>query len=245
MNSSTSSSKRLIALFAGACASVFAIAVAASEWLVREKVMPEDTLHKHVQLFEDTHAPYAAFGDSHAARGFHAVAPVVNLAYPSENIEKMAWKADRYLARVASPKAVLIQADPHLFAQYREEAGLGDYPETFSEQNTAVMVSLSARYRPQLIALWQAFITSGGQMRSSIELTSQGALLSPGDLSDWSDARIAQFTTYRAKLHAPAVDFQSTENAQRYRAMVKRLEGSFRPWLYNKLHETGETGETA
>lgn len=221
MNSSISSSRRLTDIFLLACAVALALLVGASEWLVRAKVLPEDTLYKHVALFRTAASPYAAFGDSHVARGFDAAAPVVNLAYPSENIEKMAWKAERYLERTPNPRTVLIQADPHLFSPYRTGAGLDDYPQAFSKRGHGGLVSLSARYRPQLPAFWRSFLNNGGRLTSRIETTAQGALLSPGDLSRWSEAQIDEFTSFRAALHIPEPGFETSRNADLYRSMVK------------------------
>lgn len=227
MNSSTSNSRALIGAFLIACAAVFALLLASSEWLVRAEAAPQDTLLKHIALFERTHSPYTAFGDSHVARGFNAAAPVVNLAYPSENIEKMAWKAKLYLDRTPHPQTVLIQADAHLFASYRVDAGLEDYPDMFSDaRQRGGLLALSARYRPQLIALWRAFFKNGGRLQSTIETTPQGALLSPGNLARWSAAEADQFTKDRVALHQPQPDFLHSQTARLYRSMIDDFVGS-------------------
>lgn len=220
MNSSTSSFRTLTAVFFIAGAGTLALLIAASEWLVRAKVAPEDTLVKHVALFESTTSPYAAFGDSHVARGFDARAPVVNLAYPSENIEKMAWKAARYLKRAPHPEIVLIQADAHLFSLYRTEVGLDDYPRAFGAGPARGLLALGGRYRPQLIALWRAFLENGGRLASTIETTPQGALLSPGDLSQWRGVHIDQYTNDRVARHRPVPDFLNERSAALYKKMV-------------------------
>ncbi len=220
MSSFTSSSRAQLAAFAAACAFVFALTAAASEWLVRAHAIPQDSMTKHVALFEQTQSPYVAFGDSHVARGFDARPPVVNLAYPSENIEKMFWKGRRYLARGGAPKTVLLQADPHLFAAYRTDAGLGGYPELFGDAPTRGLRAFNAYYRPQLIALWQSYLKNGGRLRSTVETTAQGALLSPGDLSAWGDLLKEQFTRNRVTLHRPRDGFESSSAAQTYRDLV-------------------------
>ncbi len=223
MNLSTSSSKRLIACFIAGCASVFALFAGASEWLLRTQVMPEDTLTRHAELFATTRSPYAAFGDSHVARGFNAQTPFVNLAYPSENLDRMAWKAMRYLDRVSAPEKVLIQADAHLFAPYRLNAGLADYPEVFGGKRGALMKTFSSRYRPQLFALWRSFFWNGGRIASRIEFTAQGALLSPGNLADWPESKREKFTRERVELHQPIAEPSRSRQATRYRQMVERF----------------------
>lgn len=221
MNSSISSSRLLIASFFAAVSAVLILLTGASEWLVRTQVAPQDTLARHVKLFAATSATEVAFGDSHIARGFDAQAPVVNLAYPSENIERMAWKAERYLERVPAPKAVLIQADPHLFASYRINEGLGEYPEMFSGNQNGALKAFSARYKPQLIGLWRSYFKNGGRIVSKIEMTSQGALLSPGDLSTWKPAGRASFVRNRIVLHQPVENAAQTRTAALYKKMVQ------------------------
>ncbi len=223
MNSSISSFRRLAFVYVAACAGAFSLLAGASEWLVRTQVFPQDTLRKHVVLFEQTTSPYVAFGDSHVARGFDAQDPVVNLAYPSESVEKMAWKSSRYLEQMPNVKTVLIQADPHLFAAYRKDAGLGGYPIAFAGEGGSALLSLSARYRPQLIALWQAFIKSGGRMTSKIETTPQGALLSPGNLSTWTAAQVQEFTAHRVDLHVPDMGAEQSNMVALYRDMVAKF----------------------
>ena len=220
MNSSTSSFRVEIAVFGAVCAGVFALALAASEWLVQTHAAPEDTLTKHVALFKRATSPYVAFGDSHVARGFDAQAPIINLAYPSENIAKMAWKSSRYLEQKTDLKIVLLQADPHLFSPYRVNAGLEDYPDHFAAAAPGGLLALSAYYRPQLIVLWQSFIKNGGRLHSSIEVTEQGALLSPGNLARWSEIEIERFTSQRISLHRPQEGFQNSETAQLYNEMI-------------------------
>ncbi|MHA7872223.1 MAG: hypothetical protein ACX939_07735 [Hyphococcus sp.] len=212
----------MVLIFLAACAGAFAVLLAASEWIVRVKAMPQDTLTRHAALFNATRAPYIALGDSHVARGFDAAAPVVNLAYPSENIEKMAWKAQQYLARKPDIRGVLIQADPHLLAPYRIDADTEGYESAFADASP-VLLSLSTRYRPQLIALWQSYLKNGGRLRSKIETTPQGALLSPGDLSTWSEIRKAQFTAYRLDLHMPDDAAASSSHAILYQRMVEQF----------------------
>lgn len=194
-----------------------------SEWLVRTQVLPQDTMARHIDRFTQTRSPYVAFGDSHIARGFNPSPPIVNLAYPSENLDRMIWKANRYFASSPSPKTVLLQATPHLFADYRIDAGLGDYPEIFSADEKRLSVAFSERYRPQLLMFWRRFLFDGGQLRSKIEQTPSGALLSPGDLSRWSTRRRTQFARDRALLHTPS----DSDHRERVKAAYEHLVQAF------------------
>ncbi len=223
MNLSISNSRRLLTVFFAALIGALFLLVLASEWLVRVKVMPQDTFTRHVTLFETTHSPYVAFGDSHVARGFNAEAPVVNLAYPSENLDQIAWKAERYIKNTPYIKAVLIQADPHMFSVYRSNAERADYPQEFTNVQPLKIQALTDRYRPQLLQFWRAFIKNGGHLRSTIEATPQGALLSPGNVAEWTTAKTDEFTQYRAGLHKVEGNVRESKFGTQYLDMVQRF----------------------
>lgn len=198
----------------------------ASEWLLRTQVVPADVLTGHIARFESTRATEVSFGDSHVARNFLPEAPVTNLAYPSENIAHIAWKVDRYLARVPQPKRVLLQADPHLFAAYRLREGIGDYPALFGGAYRSRPYLLSGEYRPQLGALWTAYLKTRGHLVSDIVPTAQGGLPSPGDLSRWSATEREQWTHDRVVLQTPVEHFADTADAKAFAALVHRLRAA-------------------
>lgn len=223
MNSSISNSNRLFASYVTAFAVVLVSLVGATEWLIRSQVVPEDALYKHVALFDATTSTQLALGDSHVARGFNPSGTVINLAYPSENIEKMTWKMGQYLDAQPALDTVLLQADPHLFSAYRTNAGLGDYPRIFSDRNLSGLLSMSETYRPRLIALWQAFFLNKGALRAKVEPTATGGLLSPGDLSQWNDQRIDLFMDARLRYHAPPEDFKTSDVKQQYEQLIVQL----------------------
>jgi hypothetical protein len=154
---------------------------AATEWLVRTQVVPQDTFSKHLRLLQTTTQRDASFGDSHVARGFDASNGFVNLAYPSENIEYMYWKM-RTFFDARPPGRVIVQADPHIFAPYRVNAPFRPYVDS-KPFKAPVLYSATARHRPQLIAYWSAFLNGFGQLESKVQQTENGALLSKGDLS--------------------------------------------------------------
>ncbi|MCG8443986.1 MAG: hypothetical protein MI723_19460 [Caulobacterales bacterium] len=211
-------------MFTAAFAAVLALCLIASEWLVRVHVAPIDTLAQHRRLVAEADAAHLAFGDSHVARGFNAQAPFVNLAYPSENIRQTVWKAARYLERAPAPEQVILQADPHLFAAYRLEAGLGDYPRRFGEAG-APLQALSDHHRPKIAAYWRAFALGGGALTSRIEPTPQGALLSPGDLTAFPPDERARMARERVALHEPSAHVGALPEARLYARLVAGLIG--------------------
>lgn len=223
MSSSISSSRRAIRIYAAAVGASLAIAAGATEALLRTQVAPQDNFARHLALLRTTDARDAAFGDSHVARGFAAEAPMVNLAYPSETIERFAWKAKAYFARL-TPGRVIVQADPHLFTPYRLADGLGDYPERIAKApGAARLLILADHHRDRIPAYWRAFLVSGGRLASSIEFSERGTLLSGGDLSAVPGRKRAYDARARVALHRPIAQFRDTGEARAYESLLDFL----------------------
>jgi len=201
---------------------MIALLIGSGEWLLRRHVIPVDLFSKHVDLFNSVTPDYVAFGDSHVARGFSSTMPVYNFGYPSENIEKMNFKMNEFLKKQPSPKRVLLQADPHLFADYRLSVGVEHYPNYFGDKEIW-LYSLTDHFRPQIFALWKSFIANGGQMKSSFEMTEQGTILSPGNLNNWNNDKIFNFMKVRLKIQQPIHDFEETKTADIYKKMIDSL----------------------
>ena len=201
------------ATFIAAC---IAIGVA-SEWLLRTQVQPQDTQAAHVRLLTSDTRTDASFGDSHISRGFDARDGFVNLAYPSESIDDMARKIERYF-EVRRPGRVIVQADPHLFAPYRLKAA----PKTYGPPPSVLLTS--TRHRPRMIAYWEAFLRDGGQLKSKVRITEAGALLSGGNLAEVAPRR--RILEARARRNWHRIDHPvRVEPAQaRYAKMLDDLQ---------------------
>ncbi|RVU39065.1 hypothetical protein EOI86_07355 [Hwanghaeella grinnelliae] len=165
----------VLAFFAS-CIVVFFGFVGATEWLIRDQVLPQDTLGAHSRLLNTSQVSDAAFGDSHAARGFNASDGFINLAYPSENIHDMAVKAMSYFSDHA-PGRIILQADPHLFAPYRVNS------RHKIDNDVPNLHIRSVRHRSRAFAYWETFLRNGGHLESKVTVTDFGSLLSSGDLS--------------------------------------------------------------
>ncbi len=195
------------------------IVTVATEMLVRAQVAPQDNRPQHLALLEATASADVAFGDSHVARGFDAQQGFINLAYPSENIADMLIKARHYFADHA-PERVILQADPHLFAPYRLNAA-----PAVLEEKTPMLLAATPRHRPQLLAYWTSYFENGGQLRSTVQQTPAGSLLSSGDLS--LDLPRLQMRDARMRIgsHRVARPDQVAIGQEQYRALVDFLAG--------------------
>ena len=236
MSSSTSSSSQAFPLteatdrthaaqalahFAAGLVLTLLVVFGGTELLLRQKVVPQDTFQAQAALFHIAETGDAAFGDSHGARDFVPPAGMVNLAFPSESVDHMNWKARRYF-QDRRPGRVIVQADPHLFAPYRLVNRLADYADEIARWGAARRGAylMDNRYRPQLIAFWRAFFRSGGDLSSRVHRTDNGALLSPGDLSE-KPPRVRRFEAYsRIGTHSQVAGPATRERMATYAAML-------------------------
>lgn len=227
MSSSISSSKRSVATFVAGFAAVLMICAGASEWLVRTQVAPIDTMTQHAADFRVQTSAHVAFGDSRLSRGFAAKAPFQNLAYPSENLDQIAWKIETYVARNGPPKQMILQADPHMFAAYRLNVGLGDY-ETMLGAPSGLprLMMLDKHHKPKVRKYWESYVSNGGKLTSKIERTARGTLLSPGDLSKTTEAVRAEHSRQRSEIHIPVSGFAKTDQAAKYDYLVRTLSAA-------------------
>lgn len=221
MSSFTSSSKRSLLLYALTVPFVLAALLLASEWLVRAHVLPVEDFPAHRALYRSADVRNVALGDSHVARGFAPRNDFINLAFPSEAIPQTAWKARQYFSR-RTPEKIILQADAHLFAPYRLTARLGNYPSLFADGVHGLLIT-QPRYRARMVGYWSAFLRNGGTLKSKVERTSQGALLSPGNLSAVPERRRLYDARARVRTHRLRPHSRLSATTAEYIALVDFL----------------------
>jgi hypothetical protein len=90
--------------------------------MVRTYVLPLDNFEWIANRLRNSTQPNAAFGDSHvAAVPDYNTRDFVNLGIGATTIKRMDQRVRYYFGKI-KPGEVIIQADPHLFADYRLEA---------------------------------------------------------------------------------------------------------------------------
>jgi hypothetical protein len=133
VSSSTSSSRRWLYIFFAIVVTISAGILAASEWLIRAQVLRQDNFEWIAARLRDSTQSNAAFGDSHvAAVPAYNTNDFVNLGVGATTIRKMDQRVRYYFSKI-EPGDVIIQADPHLFADYRLQAQGSYVPETYSK----------------------------------------------------------------------------------------------------------------
>jgi hypothetical protein len=158
VNSSTSSSKRWLQIFFAIIGPVCVGYLVASEWLIRTEVLPRDSFEWISARLRNSTQSNAAFGDSHVAavpdfntRNF------VNLGVGATTIRKMDQRVRYYFSKI-KPGEVIIEADPHLFAEYRLQAQASYVRENYSEFRLRV---LDPQHRGFMTSYWTAFLSKG------------------------------------------------------------------------------------
>ncbi len=173
----TSNSKKFLKLYGLTLVFLVFFLAFSSEYLVRNHIKPLDNFNHHTRLFKTSTTKNIAIGDSHAARGFLPPKDMINLAFPSEGVEHFKWKVQTYF-KDRPIGDIIIQADPHLFAPYRIGNKLGDYAANFTGKQADMLMISTNRHRPQLVAYWQAFISTTGTLHSKVKWLDNGTLLS-------------------------------------------------------------------
>lgn len=152
------------ALMAGAVA-------AASEWLLRAKVAPNDAAQLHYRFFAAADSRHAAFGDSQMAFGLSGAPGFANLAHLGEPYAVILHKVKRYY-RDRVPGRVILQANPSLFSASYEaddaEAMIARY------SGAQRLLLLAPEYRGDLTTYWRIYLT-GRRFRPNVEVLPDGS----------------------------------------------------------------------
>lgn len=133
--------------------------LAASEWMLHTFVLPYDTFESIAKRLRETNNPDAAFGDSHvAAVSTYDRDGIANLGIGATTIRHIASRVEYYYSKV-KPGKVIIQADPHQFAEYRLEAQGTYIPESYAQGRLRVF---DERHRRFMSEYWKRFVRQGG-----------------------------------------------------------------------------------
>jgi hypothetical protein len=221
---STSSFKLYVATLLSIIAVSCLVGLLATEWLVRTRVEPNDQFPAHLQIFHSSQKRDAGFGDSHLACGLYPPDGMVNLAFPSESIDNISHKVRKYFDKKL-PGHVVVQADAHMFAQYRAAPTRG-YNEWFdrdsNEQSSLSVRALNSYHRSKLFAYWKVWMTKGG-FDSGTKLGANGWTECTGRWLTVAAETRKTLARERAKLHEPAEDFSRNDFAAAYQRLLDDL----------------------
>lgn len=162
-----------------ATAAALGLAVAAaSEWLVRSRVVPNDVHAQHLAFFAGARSAHAAFGDSRVAYGFAPGDAMVNLADSGDAVATVAFKVRAYYAS-RQPGRVVLQADPEQF----ETPRAGAAEQIAQYVNPPRLHSLTPQHRASVLTYWRMLLT-GAPFKPVLQFNPDGSRFGY-DRFDW------------------------------------------------------------
>lgn len=197
--------------------------LAATESLIRAKVIPNDTLRWHVDLFLSGDSENVVFGDSHTAQGVHGVPGFLNLSYPSENVPKVEVKARSYFAD-KQPGKVVLQADPHMLAPYREDYDERSDARPFETGRKPYLWALARMHTANIHTYWKFYFT-GKTFDNIYTFQEDGAFTRTGSWTKLSKEQQLDSAEARISRHRPKQELESTRTAQSYQSVLSFLTG--------------------
>jgi len=237
VSSSTFSSKRWLQIFFALVGTVAIGFIVASEWMVRAYVLPQDNFELIAERLRISSEPNAAFGDSHVASVIdYDTWDFVNLGIGATTILRMNQRARYYFSKI-KPGQVIIQADPHLFADYRLEAPGTYVPEDYSDFRLRMF---DPQHRGFMQKYWTTLITNAELKpreisydelwRSAYRLEQEAAKPKTTAEADETAeaaretmAKFNAFMQYEVSAHTPVSDFRERDQARVYDDMIKFL----------------------
>lgn len=164
VSSSTSSFNRWLVVFFTLVLGVSIPFLAATEWMLRTYVLPVDGLEQIARKMRESSIPNAALGDSHPAAVVNFDdKDFINLSLGGTTIRQMSERVHFYFSKV-KPGQVIIEADSHLFADYRLEAREVHIPESYASHRLAVF---DERHRRFTLGYWERFTAEGLKAKES------------------------------------------------------------------------------
>lgn len=219
MNSSTFSFRHWLKVFWVTWVLIVVLFLFSSELLIRIKVEPHDNFEEHRRLFFNSNKSNTVFGDSHGAQGFTGEEDFVNLSYPSESVDIIDSKIRLYYAHRA-PKKIVLQADPHLFSEYRIKENVKDYIRSFENSSPPILQILTPRHRKFLFLYWKALF-SGSDFKSRFHINPDGS-----QEEDATQAQKEQNADLqdRVRLQSPQKNFQISPSIVTYQKILEYLK---------------------
>ena len=198
--------------------------VAATEMLIRSRVIPVDAFTWHLHRFLSGNNENVVFGDSHTSNGVHGLSDFLNLSYSRDFVPTIEVKIRAYFAD-KHPGKIILQADAHMFAPERQT----DPPDSVSlfstKTSTVRLWMFSDLHINNVGKYWKIFFSPSG-FENTYTFHQDGSFTNKGkgwmDLS--AESRLAQVkkrvlsTVYRPE-EAP----EATRSARSYQRILENL----------------------
>jgi len=225
VSSSISSSKKLVLLTLSIAAILFCGFLGASEWLLRTRVVRVDNFHQQLALYrKNIPVDIVAFGDSHIFQDFVAGENMLNLGMVGESFELTTTKLHHYLKK-QTPKIIILQLSPHMFAPYRLTKNQRDYDAFFGnvEKPGQQFLILDPVFRMKLAQYWKHFFFVG-DFKSRGEFTAHGSFIMDHNITyPLTDEELFE-ARKRVHEHTPEPEFKSSPTSLLMRNTIEMLK---------------------
>ena len=196
--------------------------ILASEVMIRTKVLPADLLIRSFNIQRDADEPQIAVGDSITARGFHGRSDYFNLAFPGDNVTRMAIRSDAYLSKTPVNR-VILQATYNILRRRPEETR--DIDLLFQKDQLPLLL-LSFRYFLQQLPSYWHVAWEKGTFRSDKYLNAAGEMFSTDRSKDNQFEGMSEQEVFarfdRTVTNLQRIDQSRLEqNKERYQALVE------------------------
>lgn len=185
--------------------------LASTEALLRIAVVPKDIRLKHYELFENSTARNAAFGDSQMAATITGVPGFMNFAYGGENFVITEYRVRKYFSD-RKPGRVIIQANPNNFATYKEDMATSNWTTRYiaglDKVHDTIFLSTLPLFRMYIWEYWKTALTRGA-FESTVYLTKDGARFTrPEAKKPLTDKQFMREARKYFRSRSPSADFR-------------------------------------
>ena len=191
----TSVGKRFVAVTAALVVGTSLVFCAASEWLIRTHVAPNQNIELHAEFLRSATFPNAAFGDSHVAMGITGSNEIINLGFPGNALNEIIGKARIYFERV-QPGKVILQADPQQLVPGRLSKSFEPDRALFEgEGGLFRFLKLSVPvYRRAILGHWESFLAGKPFTKTREFNPADGSQTATRNITDWSEEQIVELS---------------------------------------------------
>lgn|GEM_PF-3298807 len=194
-----------------------------SEVFLRTKVIAVSPYYQQQQVFQTAQSiPAVLIGDSHTSQDVVASPDILNFGLAGENIQQMHSKARFVLVAHPELRAVILQASPHMFAEYRyTEKGRRDYDQLLGRTPLSYLWS-DSYLRDRIGWYLKKFITKGSLSLPGT-FTPYGSLLSDYEMKEPVSVKAERVVVARVKTHLVKRPLEHSAHFQAYRDMLTEL----------------------
>ena len=196
--------------------------LAASEWLMRARVIPNGEFAWHLENFRSVRNENVVFGDSRTSFGIHGLPGFYNLSYAGDRVSVIELKSRLYFED-KRPGKIILQADPHMFSPNLELDPPSEISLFTGKLSWPRLWALRNPHRGNLFVYWKMFLR-GTSFKSKSSLQQDGAITSTATLVELpAQKRTDLLDNWLAEDNKPVAAPADSRNGRSYRRVLELL----------------------